>query len=430
MSLYHCSISNVSRGRGSATTATLSYITGRHVRDERLGKTFYGFGRTERIEQTGTMLPAGALEIWRDPAVMLNSIEMFEKSDRARTGKKIEVAFPRELTPEQRIEVIESYIEHNITENGYAAAYALHNDEEGRNPHCHILIPNRPINQETGEWEKIKAKKEYAKDENGERIPLIDPETGKQKVDGRNRKQWKRISVEQNLLDKKETLQNLRREWANECNKYLTQENQIDHRSYSDRGIEKIPTIHEGYAAREIEKRGGVSDRVEINREISRQNNALEELARALGDVAKRLGELLVQKMAELQMQRGEEQRERVERNERVGTLLDRWRNRGNGSDRGAEQSSGRGYERERPTKRMDQNRDLEDARAAARAAEQSAETAAAERRHQEIERQARELATERSRLERERKAKEEKRRAAERRRARESRSRDDELEL
>ena len=31
----------------------------------------------------------------------------------------------------------------------------------------------------------------YVLDENGERVPLIDKKTGQQKVDNRNRKQWK-----------------------------------------------------------------------------------------------------------------------------------------------------------------------------------------------------------------------------------------------
>lgn len=91
---------------------------------------------------------------------------------------------------------------------------------------------------------------EYALDENGQRVPIIDKETGQQKVDSRNRKQWKRISAEVNPLDKKETLQGLREQWAVECNKYLPKAQQIDHRSYAEQGIDKAPTIHEGYSAR------------------------------------------------------------------------------------------------------------------------------------------------------------------------------------
>ena len=45
--------------------------------------------------------------------------------------------------------------------------------------------------------------------------------------------------------------------------------------------------MHEGYAAREIEKRGGVSDRCEANREIRQRNRlltAMRDRMRALGE--------------------------------------------------------------------------------------------------------------------------------------------------
>lgn len=38
MAIYSCNISNVSRAKGSSSCATLSYISGEKVRDERLGK--------------------------------------------------------------------------------------------------------------------------------------------------------------------------------------------------------------------------------------------------------------------------------------------------------------------------------------------------------------------------------------------------------
>lgn len=60
-----------------------------------------------------------------------------------------------------------------------------------------------------------------------------------------------------NPLDSKEFLERLRREWADSCNALLPGYAVIDHRSFKARGIERIPTIHEGYASREMEKRGG-----------------------------------------------------------------------------------------------------------------------------------------------------------------------------
>ena len=55
-------------------------------------------------------------------------------------------------------------------------------------------------------------------------------------------------------------------------------EERIDHRSHADRGLTEQPTIHEGVAARALEKKGIVSDRCEINRQIKADNALLREL--------------------------------------------------------------------------------------------------------------------------------------------------------
>lgn len=275
MAIYSCSISNVSRAKGSSACATLSYITGEKVFDERLQQTF-SFGRRERVVFFDTVLPEWAPEEYKDPKVLFNEIETYEKADNARTAKKIIVALPRELSLEQSKEVLEDFIRGSITKSGYATTFAIHDDPDHHNPHAHILIANRQIN-ERGEWAS-KRKKEYLLDEKGERVPIIDPKTGEQKVDGRNRKQWKRIDVERNPLDQKAMLQEIRSAWAKECNRYLDKEHQIDHRSNADRGIELEPTIHEGYAAGEIVKRGGHSEIIEMNQEIKERNSLLERL--------------------------------------------------------------------------------------------------------------------------------------------------------
>lgn len=49
-------------------------------------------------------------------------------------------------------------------------------------------------------------------------------------------------------------------------------------RSFKERGIDEQPTIHEGAAARIMEKRGFVSDRCEENRQIRKDNVVLREL--------------------------------------------------------------------------------------------------------------------------------------------------------
>lgn len=299
MAIYHLSVSNVSRASGSRATATLSYITGKRVHDERRGET-YDYGRKERVLRVGTLLPEGASAEFADPAVLFNAVELHETGRTARPAKKIVVALPREFTPRQRVQALEEYIRENLNADGYAATYAIHEDREGNNPHAHILVANRQIDPATGGWARLKQRMEYVLDERGERVPLIDPETGRQKTDKRGRRQWKRTSVSLNPLDRKAKLKALRESWAKTCNARLDETARIDHRSLEDQGSDLEPTIHEGYAARAIERAGGVSERCEANREIRRSNGLLTAIRTELGRIFDRLGELFAAKIRQL----------------------------------------------------------------------------------------------------------------------------------
>jgi hypothetical protein len=69
-----------------------------------------------------------------------------------------------------------------------------------------------------------------------------------------------------------------------ECNKHLAERQQIDHRSLAEQGKEQIPTIHEGYGARALERHGGVSARCEYNREVARINQEQKAVEQAIAD--------------------------------------------------------------------------------------------------------------------------------------------------
>lgn len=295
MAIFHMSISNVSRAKGSSSCASLAYIAASKVYEERTHQT-YSYGRKERVMKVATLLPDGAPRAYADAAQLFNAIEKHEQASNARTAKKIVVALPRELSLDESDEILTDFIRDNLCANGYCATYAIHRDKDGNNPHAHILVANRQINKK-GEWSS-KRKMEYALDEKGERIPLIDKKTGKQKVDKRNRKQWKRISAEQNPLDKKQFLEQLREAWAVECNKHLSQEDRIDHRSNAARGIDDIPTIHEGYAARAMEARGDVSDRMEINRHILLKNDLIHQLVETLKEIRDKVLNANIERLA------------------------------------------------------------------------------------------------------------------------------------
>jgi len=66
-----------------------------------------------------------------------------------------------------------------------------------------------------------------------------------------------------------------RENWANICNEKFKEKRldiRIDHRTLEAQGIDRIPTIHLGKEAHQLEKQGVRTTRGDINREIKRLN--------------------------------------------------------------------------------------------------------------------------------------------------------------
>jgi hypothetical protein len=267
VAIFSLSLSNVSRSTGGNSCATLAYISGKEIECDRTKQTFK-YGHQDRVVAVNTYLPDGADEKYYIPSNLINGIENVEKNKNAITARKIIVALPRELDRVEREMVLGDFVENEITNRNFACVVAIHDDLEDKNPHAHILIPNRPF--EDGDFAKQKRKSEYALDEKGNKIPILD-EHGNQKIGERGRKMWLRVySSGRNALDQKDTLQSMREGWEKACNKFLNDENKIDHRSYKERGIEQLPTIHEGYIARKKEKIGDgfIDEKCEYNRSL------------------------------------------------------------------------------------------------------------------------------------------------------------------
>lgn len=189
-------------------------------------------------------------------------------------AREIEVAIPRELSLEEMKNLVAGYAK-MLTEEGMCVDAAIH--LKVGNPHAHLMCTTRKIKAD-GTWDQ-KEKKVYALDEFGNKIPVIDQETREQKIGARGRRIWKRVTVAANDLNAKENVEKWRKMWSEHCNAYLEPEQQIDHRSYERQGKKDvIPTIHEGYAAREMEKRGKLAERCEINREIAAANRDIKAI--------------------------------------------------------------------------------------------------------------------------------------------------------
>ena len=268
MAIYHCSIKIIGRSDGKSAVASSAYRSGEKLMDDRTG-LIHDFTKKRGVVFTEVSLPAHAPPEYADRNVLWNAVEKAEKKSNAQLAREIEVALPKELSKKCQIEIVRRYVQDNFVSVGMCADWALHDKTDG-NPHAHIMLTMRGIKPD-GSW-AAKEKKIYALDEEGNRIPLIDPATGEQKLGKRNEKLWKRITVEPNDWNDQTKAEIWRKSWADICNEYLSLEQQIDHRSYKRQELDLEPTIHEGYRARKMEKAGFVSNRCEYNRIVRKLN--------------------------------------------------------------------------------------------------------------------------------------------------------------
>ncbi|WP_317316780.1 MobQ family relaxase [Peptostreptococcus russellii] len=268
MAIYHLCIKIISRGKGKSAVAASAYRSGEKIKNEYDG-IVHDFTRKGGITHTEILLPQNAPQEFSNRSILWNSVEKIEKSKNSQLAREIEIALPKELNREKQIELVREYVKENFVKVGMCADIALHDKNDG-NPHCHILLTMRPLNDDTT-W-GAKSKKEYILDENGEKVKL---KNGNYKTRKINATDW-------NEQDKAEEW---RKAWADITNKYLEEnsiQEQIDHRSYQRQGIEQIPTIHLGVSATQMEKKGITTDRGNINREIKHQNKILKEISRRI----------------------------------------------------------------------------------------------------------------------------------------------------
>ena len=69
-----------------------------------------------------------------------------------------------------------------------------------------------------------------------------------------------------------------RADTVNRCLERSGHTERVDHRNHAKGGLDEQPTIHEGVVARALEKKGIISDRCELNRQIKVDNALLREL--------------------------------------------------------------------------------------------------------------------------------------------------------
>ena len=181
------------------------------------------------------------------------------------------IALPREVPLEMCPQMLKEYCEEHFVSKGMCCDFAIHDpDPPGHNPHCHIMLTMRAID-ENGKW-LPKSRKVYDLDENGERIKL---------PSGR----WK--SHKENTVDWNEQYyaEEWRHGWEVTQNKYLElagSPERVDMRSYARQGIDVIPTVHMGAAVSAMERKGIETNIGNLNRDIKSANSLMAAIRKTI----------------------------------------------------------------------------------------------------------------------------------------------------
>lgn len=272
MAIFHLSVKIISRSSGRSAIAAAAYRSGERLKDEEVDK-IHDFSKKRGVVYSEIQLSENARNKYKDRQTLWNEVQKIEKRADSQLAREVEVALPQELDRKNQIELVHDYVQKQFVERGMIADWSIH-DKGDENPHAHIMLTTRSLKKD-GSWAP-KQRSMYLLDENGEKVPQIDKKTGKQKIGARGRKMWKRTTVAYNDWNNRENVELWRSEWAKQVNRYLEPSKQIDNRSYKRQGIERIPTIHEGYVARKIEENSGNSDRVSINKKIKKINTKIK----------------------------------------------------------------------------------------------------------------------------------------------------------
>ena len=278
IAIYHWNIGIVSRGKGKSAVAAAAYRSGEKLTNEWDGMT-HDYTRKGGVVHTEIMLPPHAPPSFADRSTLWNSVELYEKAGNAQLAREIDAALPIELSREEQIRLVREYCSSQFVSRGMCVDFVIHDTNSG-NPHCHIMLTMRPLD-EHGAW-AAKSKKEYDLDENGERIRLPSGRYKTHKVDLTG---WN---------DKDNTLL-WRKAWADFTNDFLERNGspeRIDHRSNAERGIDEIPTVHMGVAACQMEKKGIATEKGELNRNIQKTNRLIREIRAQIGKLKEWIADL------------------------------------------------------------------------------------------------------------------------------------------
>ena len=286
MALYHFSLGHIKRTAGHTTIAAAAYRSGEKLYDAFYGET-QDYSRKKGVITSMIYAPDYVPERLHDRQTLWTEVEYNENRKDAQLAYSFDIALQNELTMEENIELLDTFVREEMVPLGMIVDVAIHDPDKGKhgipNPHGHLTSPIRPF-LESGMWGD-KQHQEYVLDENGEKI---------RKTNGK----YKTIAVSSTGWNDPALLEHWRRRWAELVNAKFEEKGlscRVDHRSNEKRGIDEIPQVHEGSAVRWMEARGIVTEKGSWNRWVKKTNDAIRRILSVIREISDWMKEMLEQ---------------------------------------------------------------------------------------------------------------------------------------
>jgi hypothetical protein len=153
MSLYSFQKKRISRGKGYSAVEAATYRAGVSLECRYYGVP-HDYTKKSDVLYNEIMLPPDSPLNLYDREILWNKVEEINTRANSQLAHELVVALQVEFTLAKCIELVREFICDNIISRGLGADFAIHetikelsDGSEVRNPHAHILIPTRIIDE-------------------------------------------------------------------------------------------------------------------------------------------------------------------------------------------------------------------------------------------------------------------------------------------
>jgi len=239
MAIYSFSARILKRSQGKSAVGAAAYRAGDKYYSEREEKQ-WDYSQ-KAVVHSEMIAPPSAGEWSKSREEVWNRVQAQERQwGNGQLARDLIIALPRELAPEEREHLVREFARRNFVDKGMIADINIHEEKasDGKtNPHAHIMLTMKPIDEKTGDFTSAKNRTWNSK---------------------KNLNQW-------------------RENWATAANDALEKtgsDARIDHRTLAAQGIDKEAGIHVGSEPKNPHHAEGYQERLQRNHDIRARNAA------------------------------------------------------------------------------------------------------------------------------------------------------------